>query len=295
MVAEPAGLAVLDHLPPAAAVVYDEDTAAGHGFQADAGPVFRGVGGLEDDVAVAVEGLLADFGLVAGGANPGERLADLCGATSVEAEEEAFLGLGGDEVFVDAEGVAGEFVRVLAGDTSAAEGVLRALSDVGEVVLVEVGAEGVEGDAGVVVEGLEDGHVFLADGLVLVKEHGNLAVGHGLLFLFKEPGHAVDEDGAAGALADVGEVVEEFLVAESEYGVAGADDVPVEGGMDMDAQPEEVGQEGLVPDIVGGDEVDFPFHGDPGKDLMMELRARAAVQGGEAENQNSGYGLHIDD
>lgn len=293
VVAEPAGPAVLYHLLPAAAVVHDEDAAAGHGFQADAGPIFRGVCGLEDDLTVLVEVLLGDFHLVACGPDPVVGLAYFFGAAFVKAEEEAFLGFGGDEVFIDAEGIAGEFIRVLAGDAAAAEVLRGALADEGEVVMVEVGAEGVEGDAGIVIEGAQDGHVFLPDGLVLVQEHGDLSAGHGFLFLFKEPGHAVDKDRPAGAAADVREVVQEFLVAEAKDGVAGLDGGPVAGGMDVDAPAEHIRQKGLMPDIVGGDDVDFPAHGEPGNDLVVEFRACSAIEGGEAEDEDSGNGFHV--
>ena len=240
-----------------------------------------------------VEVLLGDFPLVLCGPDPVVGLAYFFCAASVKAEEEAFLGFGGDEVFIDAEGVAGEFVRVLAGDAAAAEVLRRALADEGEVVMVEVGAEGVEGDAGIIVKGAQDGHVFLPDGLVLIQEHGDLSAGHGFLFLFKEPGHAVDKDRPAGAAADVREVVQEFLVAEAKDGVAGLDGGPVAGGMDVDAPAEHIRQKGLMPDIVGGDDVDFPAHGEPGNDLVVEFRACAAVEGGEAEDEDSGNGFHL--
>lgn len=112
-VAEPACLPVLDHLTPTAAVVDDEDAAAGHGLEADAGPVFRGVHGLEDDVAVFVEVLLGDDAVVGGKFDPGLGFADFLRASFSEAEEEAGFGFGGDEVLVSVQGEAGVFFRVL--------------------------------------------------------------------------------------------------------------------------------------------------------------------------------------
>lgn len=55
---------------------------------------------------------------------------------------------------------------------------------------MEVGLEGHERNGGVVIAALEQGHVFLADFFVLVKEHGNEPLLHEFLFLVEEPGHA---------------------------------------------------------------------------------------------------------
>lgn len=291
VVAEPACLAMVYHLPPAAAVVHDEDAAGGHGLEADAGPVLGGIGGLEDDLAVAVEVLLGDFRLVAGGAYPGVGGADFIPALVAEAEEEAALENGGYKVFIDMECVPGEFIRVLPGDASAAEPLIRAVGDVGEGVVMEVGPEGHEADGGVSVEGPQQGHVVLPDFFVLVEEEGDLAVFHEFFFSGEEPGHAVDEDGFFGPLADLGQVFQEFGVAEAQDGVIRLQHGPVAGGVDDDAQLDHFQVEAFVAvAVAGGDEVDFHSHFSPKEDLMVEFRSGSAVQGGEAVDKEAFQG-----
>ena len=283
MVAQPSGFAVLHHLAPTSAVVHHQYASAGHRFKAHSRPVFRRVRGLKHYFTVLVEVLLAHLPLVARRAYPPVGLSDFLPAPLVEAQKQATLEERGDEVFVDVERVGGEFVRVLPGDAPAAEVFPASLGDEGEGVVVEVGLEGEEGDGRIVVAALEQGHVFLADFFVLVEEHGNHALLHEFLFLVEEPGHAVDEDGAPGFLADGGEVFQVFAVAESDDGIAFFQNGPVVGSVDMDAQPDHVQIEDFVLEaVVGGDDVDVNVHVFPDQDLVVEFGSRSAVEAGEA-------------
>ncbi len=174
--AEPSRFSVFDEALPAAAVVDDEYAAAGHGFEADARPVFMRVRRLQDDAAVFVEVLLAEGAVVADGSDPRERFSDFLFAAFVESEEDGPFRNGRDEVFVDVEGEAGEFVGILPGDASAAEDVGGAFRDIGKVFVVEVGGECVEDGFAVRIEAFEGRHVVLPHVFVLVEEHGHLVV-----------------------------------------------------------------------------------------------------------------------
>ena len=232
-----------------------------------------------------VEVLLAHLPLVACRAYPAIGLSDFLPAPLVEAQKQAPLEEGGDEVFVDVERVGGEFVRVLAGDAPAAEVFPAPLGDEGEGVVVEVGLEGEEGDGRIVVAALEQRHVFLPDFFVLVEEHGNHALLHEFLFLVEEPGHAVDEDGAFGVLANGWHVFQVFAVAESDDGIPFFQDGPIVGSVDMDAQPDHVQVEGFVLEaVVGGDDMDVNVHVFPDQNLVVEFGSGSAVEAGEAVN-----------
>lgn len=215
--AEEAGFAVLDHLLPTASVVHDEDAAAGHGFKAHAGPVLRGVTGLEDDLAVLVKVLLADDAAVAGGGDPGVRAADLGLAAGIKAEEEAPLHHRSHEVLVDVQGVGSVFIRVLAGDAPAAEVVFRPVFDEREGRGVKVGREGEVLDLGIGVQGLQQRHVLLPHPVILVEEEGDQALCHALLLLVEEPGHAVDEDRPPRAGVNIRQVLQELRVAKAHH------------------------------------------------------------------------------
>ena len=281
--AEPPRFAVLDKPLPASSVIDDEYAAAGHGFEADARPVFMRVCGLQDDAAVPVEILLAERTVVSDGSYPWKWFADFLFAAFVEAEEDGSFRPGGDEVFVDVQGEAGEFVGVLAGDAAAAEYVVGAFFDVGEVVVVEVGSEGVEDGLAVRVEPPQNGHVLLAYIFILVEEHGDFVVEHGFLFAREEPGHAVDEDGSVRLFFDVREALEEGGIAESEDGVTRRNVAPVIRCMDADSPGEHFPVHGVVGrDAAGGDEMDFHSHVEPEDDLMVEFRSGSTVESGES-------------
>lgn len=218
-VAEPAGFAVVYHLTPAAAVVHDEDAAAGHGLKADTGPVFRGVGGLQDDVALAVEVCDGEVFMALGCPDPGGRGAGFFFHLVAVAQEDAFFRQGGGEGFIDGYCLSGVFLTVHAGDVAAGEGVCAALFKEGEVVLMEIGAEGDEAGAGLGVERLEAGLEKLSGFLILEEEEGYFSVAHGALFLVHKPCHAAEGNGAAGVRQDVREVGEEELGAEAQDGV----------------------------------------------------------------------------
>ena len=104
---------------------------------------------------MAVELLLAALVLVEGGANPVIGTADLLLRAMIEAEEEAALGDGGDEVLVDLEGIPGVLVCILTGDAAAAEVFSGARGDEGKAGEVDVGNDGQEVDGGGWIEGLE--------------------------------------------------------------------------------------------------------------------------------------------
>ena len=91
IVAEPASLAVLHHLLPAAAIINNKHTAASHGFKAHARPVLRGVRRLEHDATMLVERLLRNLALIVGDLNPVERTTYLCLTALIEAEEKPML------------------------------------------------------------------------------------------------------------------------------------------------------------------------------------------------------------
>lgn len=132
MVAQPSGFAVLHHLAPTSAVVHHQHAAAGHRLKAHSRPVFRRVRGLKHYFTVLVEVLLAHLPLVARRAYPPVGFSDFLPAPLVEAQKQATLEEGGDEVFVDVERVGGEFVRVLPGDAPAAEVFPASLGDEGK-------------------------------------------------------------------------------------------------------------------------------------------------------------------
>lgn len=147
---------MFNHLFPATTVVDNEDTAAGHGFKSDAGPIFRGVHGLKDDVTVFVEVLLGDDAVVFGEFDPGLGFADFFGTFFSETKKEAVFWFGGDEVLINMQCIAGVFFLILPRDAPASEVVVTSLRHKREVFGVEVGLEGEEVDRGVGVDGFEE-------------------------------------------------------------------------------------------------------------------------------------------
>lgn len=101
---------MLDHVLPAAPVVHDGEAAARHGLEADARPVLRRVGGLQDEVALAVEVLWGRGVGVRVQLYPWGGFADFFFAPFVIAQEECLFRYGGGDAFVDAQGVACVFV-----------------------------------------------------------------------------------------------------------------------------------------------------------------------------------------
>ena len=281
---------MLHHLLPAAAVVHDEHAAARHGFKADARPVFRGVGGLQDDAAVLVERLLRDLALVVGDLNPVEGAADFLLAALVEAEEKPVLGEGRNEGVVDAQRVGGEFVGILPGDSAAAEEVRGALGDERECLRMEIRLEGEELHLRVIVELAEGGHHALPHGFILVEEHGDLPFLHRFFFLVKKPGHAVHEDGAPGVLANLRQGAQKISIAEAEDGVSGPEALPIARGVHDDAESHHLLIERLADALPGWDEVYLQAELAPDDDLVVELSTCAAVEAGEAMDK---YALDV--
>ena len=147
---------------------------------------------------------------------------------------------------------------------------------------MEVRLERHESNGGVVVAALEQGHVLLPDFLVLVKEHGNEPLLHEFLFLVEKPSHAVDKDGAFGALANGWHVFQEFSVAESDDGIPFLQDCPIIGSVDMDAQTDHFQIKGFIfKSSVGGDDMDVNTHVEPDQNLVVEFGSRAPVETGE--------------
>lgn len=283
--AEPSGFAMDDHLLPAAAFVYNEDAAARHGFKADARPVFRGVGGLEDDVAALIKFLLGEGFLIGEGFDPIRGLACFGFAAGVVTEKGSPLGDGGGEVFVDAPRVLAEFVFILPGDVPGPEPALRARCDEGEGGGVEAGAECDELDGGIVIDGSEAGHELLSHVFVLVEEEGDVSPAHGFLLLAEEPCHAVDEDGAARALADFRQGGEKVLIAEADHGRVFGDGIPIVRFVDDVAALQHFIVQSSSPDVfLRGDEVELDAEFFPDGDLVVEFGSRPSVEGREARN-----------
>ena len=100
--------------------------------------------------------------------------------------------------------------------------------------------------------------------LVLVEEGADFPFSHALHLLREEPGHAVDEDGVGGVLANGVEVLEEVRAAQAEDGCAALNDGELVFAVDDDAGGEQLGIEGLV-FVAGmdGDDVDLKAEGLP--------------------------------
>ena len=225
--------------------------------------------------------LLGNFPLIAGNPNPVEGPAYLGFAPLVKTEEKAALLHGGFKCAVDMQGVGREFVGILAGDAPATEEILIAFPDKGKGFRMEIGPEGQELHLRVAVELAQHGHGFLADGFILIEEHGDFPLLHGLLFPGEKPRHAVDENCAFRMPAYFRQGVEEAGIAETEHGVAGLDGRPVRWGVHNDAQGNHLVVKRLPVVIPGRDDMDFHAHLAPDNDLVVKFRSRSSVEARE--------------